>query len=126
MGTHGSGFGVGGAWRCCARRLLELHVAKAAAAGAPCSAVVVGISGTGVLAARERFLVRRAGDEIGAPAALPLHDGQGSANVGAVAEAAALGLEVAEDCGGVRMAFAAFHGEGGVHGSMSAVLIELQ
>lgn len=126
MRTYRRGPGVGDAWRSGARRFLELHVAKGAAAGAPCSAVVVGISGTFVLTAGEGFLVRRVGDEIGAPAALPLHDGQGSANVGAVAEAAALGLEVADDCGGVRVAFATCHGEGGLRGSMSAVLTELQ
>lgn len=126
MRTYRSGPGVGDAWRSGARRFLELHVAIGAAAAAPCSAVVVRIPGAFVLTARERFLVRRVGDEIGAPAALPLHDGQGSANVGAVAEAAALGLEVAEDCGGVRVAFATCHGKGGLHGSMSAVLIGLQ
>lgn len=63
------------------------------------SAAVVGrIARAGVLALLERLLVAAVGDQVGAPAVVALHDGEGHFHVGAVVEAAAFALPGAEDC----------------------------
>jgi hypothetical protein len=82
----------------------DAHVAKEAIS----AAVVCRITRTRVFTIAEVLPVGLVGDEVGAPAVVVLDDGEGVFQGGAVAEAAAVALEVTFDWTGSRLSATRF------------------